>query len=103
MNARALQVPRPSTTAKRRTEREPLYRVIIHNDDVTPMEFVLHILATIFLVPGPNAAIIMYSAHLTGRAYVQSLPRPEARRRIYKPRFAARLKGYPLEFSLEPE
>jgi ATP-dependent Clp protease adaptor protein ClpS len=89
--------------AKGQTAHEPLYRVIVHNDDLTPMEFVIHILSTIFLIPEINAATIAYSAHLTGQAYVQTLPRPEARRRINKAHFVAKLKGYPLEFSMEPE
>lgn len=81
----------------------PLYRVIIHNDEVTPMDFVVHILITVFRVPTDNAAQIMYTAHINGSAYVQTLPQSEARARINKAHFAARLKGYPLEFSMEPE
>jgi ATP-dependent Clp protease adapter protein ClpS len=46
---------------------------------------------------------IMYTAHLNGAAYVQTLPRTEAKRRINKAHFAARLKSFPLEFSMEPE
>lgn len=103
MGARALQAPRPVEAAKGQTAHEPLYRVIVHNDDLTPMEFVINILATIFLMPEINAATIAYSAHLAGQAYVQTLPRLEARRRINKAHFAARLKAYPLEFSMEPE
>ncbi|HEX8991937.1 MAG TPA: ATP-dependent Clp protease adaptor ClpS [Anaerolineales bacterium] len=82
---------------------EPLYRVIVHNDEITPMDFVTHILVTVFLVPDANAATIMYTAHLHGTAYVQTLPRPEARRRIGKAHFAARMRRFPLAFSMEPE
>jgi ATP-dependent Clp protease adaptor protein ClpS len=79
------------------------WAVFIHNDDVTPMDFVVHILVTVFQLPTPNAAQVTYSAHLNGRAYVQTLPRLEASRRVGRARFAARLRGFPLEFSLEAE
>ena len=85
------------------TELEPLYRVIIHNDDVTPMDFVVHILTTIFVLTQPNAMEVMLIAHFKGAAYVQTLPKIEAEKRINKAHFAAGLEGYPLHFSLEPE
>jgi ATP-dependent Clp protease adaptor protein ClpS len=96
-------IPQKADEPAEKTFREPLYRVIIHNDDITSMDFVTHILVTIFGVPGENALTIMYAAHLTGAAYVQTLPRLEARRRINKAHFAARMKNYPLKFSMERE
>ena len=80
-----------------------MYRVIIHNDDVTPMDFVVLILERIFFVSGQAAVDIMYTAHYTGAAYVQSLPKSEAQNRIGRAHFAAGLEGYPLRFTLEPE
>lgn len=85
------------------TEKEPLYRVIIHNDNVTPMDFVISILTKIFFISGPHAMNIMLTAHYTGMAYVQTLPKSEAQKRIGKAQFAAGLEGYPLKFSMEPE
>jgi ATP-dependent Clp protease adaptor protein ClpS len=85
------------------TELEPMYRVIIHNDDITPMDFVVHILERIFFVAGQAAVVIMYTAHFNGSAYVQSLAKSEARSRIGRAHFAASLEGYPLRFTMEPE
>ncbi|PKN95508.1 MAG: Clp protease ClpS [Chloroflexi bacterium HGW-Chloroflexi-6] len=82
---------------------EPLYRVIIHNDDVTPMDFVVYVLQSIFMVSPPDAVNIMFEAHYSGAAYVQTLPKAEAQARIGKAHFAAGLEGYPLHFSMEPE
>ena len=82
---------------------EPLYRVLIHNDDVTPMDFVLNVLETIFFLSAPDAVNVMYTAHYTGIAYVQTLPRAEAENRIAKAQFSAGLEGYPLKFSMELE
>lgn len=85
------------------TEFEPLYRVLIHNDDVTPMDFVVHVLKTIFYHSNPKAFEIMLIAHITGLAYVQTLPKSEAEKRINRAHFAAGLEGYPLHFSMEAE
>lgn len=85
------------------TAYEPLYRVIIHNDNVTPMDFVVHVLNSIFMLLPPDALEVMYTAHYRGKAVVQILPRSEAERRINKAHFAAGLEGYPLHFSMEAE
>ena len=85
------------------TAYEPLYRVIIHNDDVTPMDFVVQVLSNIFMLLAPDAIEIMYTAHFHGEAVVQILPKSEAEVRINKAHFAAGLEGYPLHFSMEPE
>jgi len=82
---------------------EPLYRVLIHNDDVTPMDFVVKILERIFFVDRIAAIHIMYTAHHNGSAYVQTLPKAEAQSRIGRAHFAAGMEGYPLRFSMTPE
>lgn len=84
-------------------ELEPLYRIIIHNDDVTPMDFVVHVLTSIFVLSQPDAMDVMFSAHFNGAAAVQILPKSEAEKRVNKAHFAAGLEGYPLHFSIEPE
>ena len=85
------------------TSEEPLYRVIIHNDDITPMVLVIQVLKSIFLIPNPAALHVMYTAHLHGSAFVQTLPKVEAQKRINKAHFAAHMKNYPLKFTMEPE
>jgi ATP-dependent Clp protease adaptor protein ClpS len=85
------------------TAYEPLFRVIIHNDDVTPMDFVVQVLRSIFMLLVPDAINVMYAAHNRGEAVVQILPKSEAEKRINKAHFAAGVEGYPLHFSMEPE
>lgn len=85
------------------TELEPLYRVTIHNDNVTPMDFVVHILKTCFYLSNRKAADIMLTAHVYGSAYVQTLAKTEAERRVNKAQAEASNAGYPLHFSMEPE
>ncbi len=90
-------------TPDQETVLEPLYRVLIHNDDVTPMGFVTRILVAIFFLGYPEAVEIMLDAHHNGMSVVQILPKAEAEKRINKAHFAAGLEGYPLHFSMEPE
>jgi ATP-dependent Clp protease adaptor protein ClpS len=103
MPLRVKTIPQIEPVSVPETDLEPMYRVIIHNDNVTPMDFVVHILERIFFVSGPAAVEIMYTAHFNGAAYVQSLPKSEAQNRIGRAHFAAGLEGYPLRFTLEPE
>lgn len=88
---------------KEETELEPLFRVLIHNDDITPMDFVVQVLKAYFYVSNEKAAEIMFTAHVYGTAYVQTLAKSEAEKRIYKAHAAANNAGYPLKFSMEPE
>jgi ATP-dependent Clp protease adaptor protein ClpS len=85
------------------TAPEPLYRVIIHNDNVTTMDFVIKVLVKIFFLNAPEAETVMYAAHTKGSAYVQTLPKTEAQKRINAAHFAAGMVGFPLRFTMEPE
>ena len=82
---------------------EPNCRVIIHNDEATPYEFVIMILERVFQLNAFEAERITFTAHTSGIAYVTSLPCPEAYKRVGKAHFAASLEGYPLMFTVEPE
>lgn len=96
-------VPEIEIIEEAEAELEPLYRVIIHNDDTTPMDFVVHVLKNFFYLSNPKAAEIMLAAHFYGNAYVQTLAKSEAERRIGRAHSAAQSEGYPLQFSMEPE
>lgn len=96
-------IPEIQILEESETELEPLYSVIIHNDNVTPMDFVVHILKTIFYLSNPKSADIMFTAHIQGSAYVLSLIKPEAEKRIKKAHAEAHNAGYPLKFTMEPE
>ncbi len=93
----------PEAVADQATELEPPWRVIIHNDDVTPFDFVIHVLKTIFKLGADIAEHVTLVAHTTGRARVVTRPKREADSLVAKAHFAARLEGYPLTFTTEPE
>jgi ATP-dependent Clp protease adaptor protein ClpS len=52
---------------KPRVKRPPLYKVILLNDDYTPMDFVVHILEAFFSVDRENATRIMLQIHTHGK------------------------------------
>ena len=86
-----------------KTELEPPYRILIHNDDVTPFDFVIAVLRGIFELSGREAVAVTTRAHVTGMAYVMTLAYEEAKYRVGKAHSLARSAGYPLTFSIEPE
>tara|TARA_B100000686_G_scaffold89645_1_gene96358 strand:- start:233 stop:553 length:321 start_codon:yes stop_codon:yes gene_type:complete len=48
-------------------KRPPLYKVVLVNDDFTPMEFVVHILELFFSIDRENATRIMLEVHTSGK------------------------------------
>ncbi len=84
-------------------ELEKPYRVIIQNDDVTPMDFVVAILLLVFELTPDEATAVMLEAHSNSRALVTVLPLKEAQERVYTAQSLARDNSYPLSFYIEPD
>ena len=83
-------------------ELDPLHDVIVHNDDVTPFDFVAAVIQGIFGLPRPDAYAVTLEAHETGHAYVVTLSFEEAKYRVYRAHALARANSYPLTFSIHP-
>ncbi|MCB0062005.1 MAG: ATP-dependent Clp protease adaptor ClpS, partial [Caldilineaceae bacterium] len=81
----------------------PLYKVLIHNDEVTPLDYVIRILRRIFMLSQELAEHVAETAHSEDVAIVVIRPRPEAEKLVGAARLQARADGYPLTFSLEPD
>ena len=84
-------------------ELDRLHKVLVHNDDVTPYDFVLVVLVRFFGLQAADAERVTWTAHNTGIALVAVLPLSEARKRVGRAHFASSLEGYPLTFTIEPE
>jgi ATP-dependent Clp protease adaptor protein ClpS len=95
--------PRVDSDIRSETTLEPLFRILIHNDDVTPYDYVILVLATIFKLSHEMAEHITWVAHTSGIARVVTRPKSEAERLVKAAHAAARADGFPLTFSLEPE
>lgn len=82
---------------------EPRAKVFIHNDDVTPYDFVVLVLQRFFGLTALEAEHVTFIAHHSGVAYVTTLPKSEAEKQVGQAHFAASLEGFPLTFTIEPE
>jgi len=84
--------------------REPRrYKVIIHNDDFTTMEFVVMILMQVFLKSEEDANALMLQVHHSDKAVVGIYSYDIAMSKTRKATNMAREKGYPLRLTVEPE
>jgi len=79
------------------------YRVILHNDDVTTMDFVVEILKTVFHKTHDEAEAIMWAVHETGRAVCGVYTYEIAETKVEQVRRAARQHGFPLLATMEEE
>jgi len=85
------------------TKLAPLYRVLIHNDDVTPMDFVVRVLQEIFRLDATRSISVMLEAHTKGVAHVVTEPLEQAEFHVDQARSLSRARHFPLTFTIEPE
>ncbi len=91
------------TKAEQRLERPKLYKVLLHNDDFTPMEFVVQILKAVFHKSESDATAIMFQAHLNGFAVAGVYAHEIAEEKVNRTSSLAREAQFPLLCTLEPE
>jgi len=99
--------PQGGTVIERRTRPEiktrkpPLYKVILLNDDYTPMEFVVEILKMIFNKPHAEATRIMLHVHQNGMGVAGVYPFEIAETKARAVEELAREHEYPLKCTME--
>lgn len=79
------------------------YKVIIHNDDFTTMEFVVMILEQVFFLDAAKAEALMLQVHHSNKAVVGIYTYDIAVSKARKATKMARNEGYPLRLTVEPE
>jgi ATP-dependent Clp protease adaptor protein ClpS len=90
------------TEAERKVRRIRPYRVLLHNDDYTTMEFVVMVLVTVFHRTETEAFRIMLHVHTGGVGVAGVYPREMAEARVAKVIRLAREHNYPLRCTMEP-
>jgi ATP-dependent Clp protease adaptor protein ClpS len=88
-------------TAQPKLKRPPLYKVILLNDDYTPMEFVVHVLEVFFAMNREKATQIMLRVHTEGSAVVGIFPRDIAETKSEQVNQYAQENQHPLVSTVE--
>jgi ATP-dependent Clp protease adaptor protein ClpS len=89
------------TRPETRTKRPPMYKVILLNDDYTPMEFVVEILKQVFHKPHAEATRIMLHVHQNGMGIAGVYPYEVAETKVRTVEELARESQYPLKCVME--
>ena len=88
--------------AKPKLKRPPLYRVILLNDDYTPMEFVVYVLEQFFSMGREKATQVMLAVHTQGKGVCGIYPQDIAETKASQVNQSARDSGHPLLCEVEP-
>jgi len=88
-------------TAKPKLKRPAMYKVILLNDDYTPMEFVVHVLERFFGMNREKATQIMLTVHTAGSAVVGIFPRDVAETKSEQVNQYAQENHHPLISQIE--
>ncbi|MDX9745571.1 MAG: ATP-dependent Clp protease adapter ClpS [Syntrophales bacterium] len=84
--------------------RQPkMYRVILHNDHYTTMDFVVDVLVKVFHKPAVEATKIMLDVHRRGRGVCGTYTYDIAVTKINRVQTMARMREYPLRCTMEEE
>ena len=88
---------------KPKTRRPPLYKVLLLNDDYTPMEFVVHVLERFFGLSHAHAFELMLTVHKKGVAVVGVFSHEIAETKVGQVMDFARRHQHPLQCTMEKE
>jgi ATP-dependent Clp protease adaptor protein ClpS len=88
---------------RRRVARPRRFKVLLHNDDFTSMEFVVRILIEHFHKPPAEATHVMLQVHHKGIGVAGVYPRDVAETKVAEVTAEARAQGMPLLLTAEPE
>jgi ATP-dependent Clp protease adaptor protein ClpS len=91
----------PVAEAQERVEEPPLFKVLLHNDDYTTMEFVVWILETVFIMPVEQAIQVMLNVHTTGIGVAGVYTYEVAEMKVTKTAELAEQSEYPLLCTME--
>jgi ATP-dependent Clp protease adaptor protein ClpS len=91
------------TESETKLEKPPLFKVLLHNDDFTTMEFVIYVLRTVFHKNEADAFTIMMNVHRAGVGVAGIYTYEIAQMKAEKTMNLARAHEYPLLCTVEED
>ncbi len=92
-----------ATETRPKTRRPPKFKVVLYNDDYTPMEFVVRVLEQIFQKSPAEATQLMLQIHKSGFGIAGVYVLEVAETKVAMVHQAAEHSGYPLRAGVEEE
>lgn len=92
-----------ATETKKKLKKPRLYKVLLHNDDYTTMEFVVMVLMSVFHHDEESAIRIMLHVHNNGVGVAGVFSYEIAETKVNKVQELAKQNEYPLRCSMEPD
>lgn len=89
--------------AEPRVKKPPMYKVVLLNDDFTPMDFVIEVLMSFFAMNQARATEVMLQVHYKGKGICGVYSKDVAETKVAQVTEYARSQNYPLLCTLEVE
>ena len=90
------------TERRQKVQKPPMYKVLLHNDDYTTMEFVVAVLMRFFHMDEPRAHQIMMNVHQRGVGVAGVYTYEVAETKVVQVHEFARQREHPLKCTMEP-
>ncbi|MFH1154243.1 MAG: ATP-dependent Clp protease adapter ClpS [Pseudomonadota bacterium] len=84
-------------------DHPPMYRVLLHNDDYSTMEFVIEVLMNVFGKSLEKATEIMLNVHRQGKGICGIFTYEVAETKVSTVQRLSRDRGFPLKSTMEKE
>src|SRR2546428_6750137 len=91
----------PVAESEEKTEAPPLFKVLLHNDDYTTMDFVVHVLESIFNMPEDQAIQVMLNVHVKGIGIAGVYTYEVAEMKVARTTAVARAQAFALVCTME--
>jgi ATP-dependent Clp protease adaptor protein ClpS len=88
---------------RQKEARPPKYKVVLYNDDYTPMQFVVNLLETVFRKSPVEANALMLQIHRGGKGIAGVYTHEVAETKVAQVHKLAEERGYPLRAGVEAE